>query len=170
MGNQEVGRFGKCGTWSVGTVWYGWTAGKPAYEYFFFFSMELSRPVVVQHHCHFTLTLVFQGQIFKTLYLWNGGPIDMEQKGCESIRCYPHFVTFNVPLAHDLDLGFSRSNFEKVVSGMGWPIDRELKGCESIECWTHVVPFNVHITHDLDLVKLTVSNLLANEWAILTLI
>ena len=44
------------------------------------------------------------------------GAIDMERKGCKSIRCYTHFVTFNVPLTHDLDIGFSRSNFEKVVS------------------------------------------------------
>ena len=43
-------------------------------------------------------------------------PIDMERKGCESIGCYTHFVTFNFDLNHDLDLGFSRSNFEKVVS------------------------------------------------------
>ena len=77
------------------------------------------------------------------------GPIDMERKGCESIGCYTHFVTFNVPLTHDLDLGFRRSNFEKVISGMGWPIDMELKGCESIECWTHAVTFNGHLTHDL---------------------
>ena len=35
--------------------------------------------------------------------------IDMERKGCESIGCYTHFVTFNVPLTHDFDLGFSRS-------------------------------------------------------------
>ena len=34
----------------------------------------------------------------------------------ESIGCYTHFVIFNVPLTHDLDLGFSRSNFEKVFS------------------------------------------------------
>ena len=40
----------------------------------------------------------------------------MEQKGCESIGCYTHFVTFSLDLNHDLDLGFSRSNFEKVVS------------------------------------------------------
>ena len=40
-------------------------------------------------------------------------PIDMERKGCESIGCYIHFVTFNFDLNHDLDLGFSRSNFEK---------------------------------------------------------
>ena len=35
-------------------------------------SMELSRPVVVQHHGHLTLTLDFQGQIVKMLYLRNG--------------------------------------------------------------------------------------------------
>ena len=40
----------------------------------------------------------------------------MERKGCESIGCYTHFVTFNFDLNHDLDLGFSWSNFEKVVS------------------------------------------------------
>ena len=128
-------------------------------------SMELSRPVVVQHHGHLTLTLDFQGQILKMLYLrngradwhgmngirvdrmlhplcdfprsphpwlwpwifkvrfwkslilWMGWLIDMERKGwCESIECWTHVVTFNVHLFHDLDLGFSRSNFEKVVS------------------------------------------------------
>ena len=42
-------------------------------------------------------------------------PIDMERKGV-SQGVYTHFVTFNVPLTHDLDLGFSRSNFEKVIS------------------------------------------------------
>ena len=40
----------------------------------------------------------------------------MERKGCESIECYIHFVTFNFYLNRDRDLGFSRSNFEKVVS------------------------------------------------------
>ena len=44
------------------------------------------------------------------------GLIDMERKGCESIRCYTHFATFNIDLTHDLDLGFSRSDFEKVIS------------------------------------------------------
>ena len=34
--------------------------------------MEMSRPVVVQHHGHVTLTLDFQGQILKMLYLRNG--------------------------------------------------------------------------------------------------
>ena len=44
-----------------------------------------------------------------------GGPIDLEQRGCELIGCYTHFVTFNFVLNHDLDLGFSRSNFEKII-------------------------------------------------------
>ena len=34
--------------------------------------MELSRPVLVQHHGHLTLTLNFIGQILKMLYLRNG--------------------------------------------------------------------------------------------------
>ena len=45
-----------------------------------------------------------------------GGPIDMERKGCESIGSYTHFLNSNFDLNHDLDPGFSRSNFEKVVS------------------------------------------------------
>ena len=52
--------------------------------------MELSRPVVVQHQGYLTLTLDFQGQFLKMLYVgngrdnsWNeisgmGGPINME--------------------------------------------------------------------------------------------
>ena len=78
--------------------------------------MELSRPVVVQHHGRLTLTLDFQGQIWKCCISGMEGPIDIERKGGESIGCYTHFVTFNVPLTHDLDLGFSRSNFETVIS------------------------------------------------------
>ena len=123
-------------------------------------SMELSRPVVVQHQGHMTLTLDFQGQIFKKLHhrnrradrhgtksmwidresgpfcgfglwphpwpwpwifkvkFWRScisrmwGSIDMERKGSESIGFWTHYVT----LTYDLDLGVSRSNFEKAVS------------------------------------------------------
>ena len=38
-----------------------------------------------------------------------GGPIDMEPKGCESIRCYSYYVA----LSYDFDLGFWRSNLKK---------------------------------------------------------
>ena len=78
--------------------------------------MELSGLVVVYHHGHLTLTLDFQGQVLKMLYLSHGRADWHERKGCESIGCYTHFVTFKVPLTHDLDLGFSRSNFENAVS------------------------------------------------------
>ena len=98
--------------------------------------MELSRPVVVQHHGHLTLNLDFQGQILKMLYLRNERAGWHGTKGVwEAIGYYTHLVTFNVPLTHDLDLEFSMSNFEKsYISGMGWPIDMERKGCESIGC------------------------------------
>ena len=35
-------------------------------------SMELSRPLLVQHQGHLTLTLDFQDEILKMLYLRNG--------------------------------------------------------------------------------------------------
>ena len=117
---------------------------------------------------------IFKVKFWKSHISGMGWPIDMELKEFESIEYWTHVATFNVHLTHDLDLGFSRSNFENAVSqeseggwpwpwifkvkfwkshisGMGWPIDMELKECESIECWTHVVTFNVHLTHDLDL-------------------
>ena len=47
----------------------------------------------------------------------------------ESIGCWTHHVT----LSWDLDLGFSRSNFEKKLNPWGmWHIDIEQKRCESI--------------------------------------
>ena len=55
--------------------------------------------------------------IFK-LYFWNscisgtGEPINMEQKGYESIR----FCTYCVTLSYDFDLGFWRSDFMKALS------------------------------------------------------
>ena len=124
--------------------------------------MELSRPVVVHHHGHLSLTLDFQGQILKMLYLRNGRadwhgtkgmwvdrmllplcdfqrsphpwpwpwifkvkfwkshiwgmgwPIDMERKWVDKIL-HP-LCDFQFDLKHDLDLGFSRSNFGKVIS------------------------------------------------------
>ena len=95
---------------------------------------------------------IFQVFIFLNCISWMEGPIDMVRKGCVLIECWTHVVTFNVRLTHDLDLGLSRSHFEKShISGMGWSIDMERKGRESIECWTHVMTFNFDLTHDLDL-------------------
>ena len=63
-----------------------------------------------------TLTLYFQGQILKSHILGIRWLIDMEQKGCESMRSWTHFVTLNFNLTNDLNLGFPRSNFEIAVS------------------------------------------------------
>ena len=41
-----------------------------------------------------------------------GGSIDMEWKGCESIRCWTHYVILN----YGLNLGLSRSNYEIAIS------------------------------------------------------
>ena len=44
----------------------------------------------------------------------------MERKGCESFGSGAHFVALNFDLYHDLDLEFSRSDFEKsCISGIG---------------------------------------------------
>ena len=59
---------------------------------------------------------IFKVKFWKCCISGMGWPIDMEQKGCESIGCYTYFVIFNFDLNHALDLGFSRSNFENVVS------------------------------------------------------
>ena len=180
--------------------------------------MELSWPVVVQHHAHLTLTLDFQGQILKMLYLRNeradwhgtkgmwidrmlhplcdfqhsphpwpwpwifkvkfwkshisgmGWPIDMELKGCESIECWTHAVTFNghLTLSHPWPLPwiFKVKFWKSRISGMGWPIDMERKGCESIGCYIYFVTFNVHLTHDLDLgfSRSNFENAVSQEW------
>ena len=59
---------------------------------------------------------IFKVKFWKCCISGMGGQIDMERKGFESTECWTHVVTFNVYLFRDLDLGFSRSNFEKVVS------------------------------------------------------
>ena len=87
--------------------------------------MELSRPVVAPHYVISPSPWIFIVKFRKFCISEMEGLIDMERKGCESIGCYTHFVTFNFGLNHDLDLGFLRSNFKKVVSqewdgGLTW--------------------------------------------------
>ena len=48
----------------------------------------------------------FKVKIWKCCISGMGWPIDMEQRGCESIKCWTHDVTFNLHLFYDLDLGF----------------------------------------------------------------
>ena len=56
-----------------------------------------------------------------------GGPIGMEWKRYESIRCYTYFMT----LSYDLDLSIFKVKLWKCyiyISGMGGPVDMEPKG------------------------------------------
>ena len=115
-------------------------------------SMELSRPVVVQHHGHFTLTLDFQGQILKMLYLRNGRADWHGTKGVWVDRMlHPFFYFQRSPHPWSWTWIFKVKFWKSLILWMGWLIDTERKGCESIECWTNVVIFNVDIFHDLDL-------------------
>ena len=66
--------------------------------------------------------------------------IYMQLKGCESIECWTHAVTFNGHLTHDLYLGFSRSKFEKVVSKGMW-VDRMLQPLCDFEWPLHPWPW-----------------------------
>ena len=93
---------------------------------------------------------IFKVKFWKCCISGMGGPIDMERKGCESIGCYTHFVTLNFHLNHDLDLGFSRSNFEKVVSQewdgpLKWTegmwVDRMLDSHCDFKLWPHPWPW-----------------------------
>ena len=109
-------------------------------------SMELCRPVVVQHHGHLTLTLDFQGQILKMLYIRNGIPSWHGTKGMWVDR----IVTFKRDLTHELDPRFSRSSFEKGVTqeldarltwNEGMWVDRMLDPHYDFELWPHPWPW-----------------------------
>ena len=103
-------------------------------------SMELSRPVVVQHHGHLTLTLDFQGQILKMLYLRNGKADWHGTKGMWIDRMLdPHCHFERWPHPWPWPLIFKVKFWKCRNSGMGCPIHMEREGCESTECWTHVV-------------------------------
>ena len=74
------------------------------------------------------------------------GLIDIEPKGYESIGCYTYYVAFS----YDLDLGFSRWNFEKTLchrnGRVDWHgkngiwIDIMLDPCCDFELWPHQWP------------------------------
>ena len=64
------------------------------------------------------LILDFQSQISKKPDLRNRRADWHRKKGmwsCESIGSGTHFLDLNIYLSHDLDIEFSRSNFEKAV-------------------------------------------------------
>ena len=134
--------------------------------------MELSRPVVVQHHGHLTLTLDFQGQILKMLLSTSPMTFTLDFQGQILKRLYlrngmadwhgtkrmwidrvlhPLCVFQHSPHPWPWPWIFEVKFWKSHISRMGWPIDMERKAFESTECWTNVVTFNVHLFHDLDL-------------------
>ena len=103
-------------------------------------SMDLHRPVIVQHHGHLTLTLDFQGQVLKMLYLRNGRVDWHGMKGMWVDRILDPHCDFELwPHPWPWPLIFKVKLWKSSNSGMGCPTDMEQKGCESTEYWTHVV-------------------------------
>ena len=97
--------------------------------------MDLSGPVVVQRHGHLTLTLYFQGQILKMLYLRNGRANWHGTKGMWIDRMLdPHCDIEVWHHSWPWPLIFQVKFWKSHNSGMGCPIDMERKGCESIWC------------------------------------
>ena len=136
-----------------------------AWIYTIWGSMELSWTVVVQHHGHLTLTLHFQGQILKVLYLRNGRGDWYGTKRMRVDRMLHPLCDFQrSPHPGPWPWIFKVKFRKSCISGMGWPINMELKGCESIECWTHIMTFNVHLTLDLGFSRSNFENAVSQEW------
>ena len=116
-------------------------------------SVEWFRPAVVHHHHYLTLTLDFQGQILRMLYLRNGRVDWHGGKGMWGDRMLHPLCDFQLsPHPCTWPWIFKLKFCKSRISKMGWPVDMESKGSESIECWTNVVTFNVHLNHDIDLI------------------
>ena len=86
--------------------------------------MELSRPAVVQHCGHLTLTLALQGQI---------------RDGADWCGSKLMTVTFNFDLTMTLTLNFNPKFWNSSIQVIGGSIDIERKGYESIGCYTYFV-------------------------------
>ena len=82
-----------------------------------------------------TLTLHFQGQTLKMLYLKTGRADWHETKGMWVDRMLDPHCDFELwPHRWPWPLIFKVKFWKRHNSRMGWPIDMEQKGCESIGC------------------------------------
>ena len=177
--------------------------------------MELSRPIIVQHHCHLISTLdlsnlenfvsqewkvdwhemkvmwvdrmlhslcdfqlwpqpwlwpwIFMVKFWKSRIsgIWMRWPIDMEWKGCEPMKYWAHVVTFNFDHPWSWPWIFKVKYWNCCISRMGRSTHLEWKGYE--------LDMMLDTQWDCTWVMgqcetLTVSNLLAHEWAIHSLI
>ena len=64
-----------------------------------------------------TLTLDLKVKFWISCMSGMGGPIDMEQKGCESIGCCTHYVI----LSFDIDLGYEKLDPLYHLKVWPWP-------------------------------------------------
>ena len=71
-------------------------------------SIELSKPVIVQHRALMTLNSDFPGQVWKGRITVMQGTINMERKRCESMRSGTHFVAINFHLSNDNEFSMSK--------------------------------------------------------------
>ena len=125
--------------------------------------MKLSRPVVVQHHGHLTLTLDFQGQILKILYLrnkradWHGTWRKWVGK-----MLGPHCDMEIWPHAWPWPLIFNVKFRNSCIPGMGRPIDMERRGCESRGSYIYFVILSYHF--DIGFSRLNLENAVSQAW------
>ena len=116
-----------------------------------------------------TLTLDFQGQILKMLYLKNGRANWHGTKGMWVDRMLdPHCDFVLWPHQWPWPLIFKVKFWKCCISRMGGPIDMERKGCKSIGCYTHIVTLNCELTSDLDLwfPRSNFENAVSKEWGV----
>ena len=93
---------------------------------------------------------VFKVKFWKSCIPGTGWQIDIERKVCELIGCQTHFVTLNFDLTHDLDLGFSRSNFKKLYIRNRMVDWHGSKGMWVDEMSGPLLPLTVGLNHDLE--------------------
>ena len=97
-------------------------------------SVELSRSVVVQHHGHLTLTLDFQGQILKMLYLSNGRGDWHGMKGMwVDTMLDPHY---DCKLWRSIDLEWKRCELDAMLDiHTGDPLHSRAMGAQLCDQW-----------------------------------
>ena len=110
--------------------------------------MELSRPVVVQHHGHLTSTLDFQSQILKMLYLRNGRADWHGAKGMWVDRMLDSHCDLELwPQPWPWPWIFKVNFLNCCISGTTGPINMERKEYE----WIGRCSNQVTLSYDLDL-------------------
>ena len=91
---------------------------------------------------------IFKVKFWKCCISGMGGPIDMERKGCESIGCYTHFVTFTSTMTLTLDFqgqilkkSYRRNGMAHWNGTKGMWVDRMLDSHCDFKLWPHPWPW-----------------------------